>query len=97
MSGGSYNYLAIKANNQDLCLVPDDLQRMADRLAGLPYATKAATDTAKVIEHLKAAQSHAEKVADVWYAVEWWDSGDWGEDQVKEALAKYEGGEGAAS
>lgn len=90
ISGGSYNYLCDKAHCGEVVDIPADLSEMAERLAGLPYATKAAVDTAAVIEALRTAQEKARRLADVWHAIEWWDSGDWAEDQVMEVLAAYE-------
>lgn len=87
MSGGAYDYLCF---SDGVGLVPDALQRMADRLAGLPYAQKAAEDTAAVIELTRAAGGLAERLTDVWHAVEWRDSGDCGDDDMQTEIAKYE-------
>ena len=90
MSGGSYNYLCDKARWGEVVDIPADLDEMAERLAGLPYAAKAAADTAAVIETLRTAQEQAKELADVWHAIEWWDSNDWGEDQAAKVIAGYE-------
>lgn len=92
MSGGSYNYLCYQTD--DLTRHRSDLQQMAERLGGLDWATGAAAATRNVIRLLDQAEAAAEKLGDVWKAVEWWDSADWGEDQVREAVAAYQHGEG---
>lgn len=87
MSGGSYNYLCHKTD--DLSGRRGTVEEMAQRLEGLPYASEAAADTRRVLALLADAQAQAERLADVWHAVEWWDSSDYGEDDVRDAIAKY--------
>lgn len=95
MSGGSYNYLATTCRDDlgELLTRRADLQRMADRLAGLGYAKDAALETESLILVLRQIEIRVEarvaRLADVWRAVEWWDSGDYGEDAVRGALAEY--------
>lgn len=96
MSGGSYNYLCW--HHDGLAAQHDDVANMAYRLEGLGYAAEPAADTRRVLELLDQANKtvqEAEKVAarltDVWHAIEWWDSCDWGEDQAREAIAAYQG------
>ena len=89
MSGGSYDYLSL----HDLAGVFSrlyELQRMGDRLAGLGYARRAANDTRRLYEKIKELEREIAYLRPVWHAVEWWDSDDWGEDKVKEALRIYE-------
>lgn len=83
MSGGAYDYLYWKV--PELGGHRGQLEAMAERLEGLPYAADAAAATRRIL-----AAVNNEALANVWRAVEWWDSGDYGEDQVREALAKYE-------
>jgi hypothetical protein len=94
MSGGSYDYLCHK-DIEDLFNMDRQLQEMSDRLAGLGYADDAARETQEFILNLRQFRNRIEAAAKrlngVWYAVEWWDSGDYGEEQVKEALAEYRG------
>lgn len=87
MSGGSYNYLCYHSDS--LSEHRSDLESMAERIEGLAYAGQAAADTRRVLALLDEAQRLAGHLADVWRAVEWWDSGDYGEDQVVEEMAKY--------
>jgi hypothetical protein len=83
MSGGSYKYLYFQVS--ELGGNRGELESMAARLDGLPYAAQAAAATRRILEAISD-----EKLAAVWRAVEWWDSGDYGEDQVREAVAEYE-------
>lgn len=88
MSGGSYDYLCFKAD--DLSGRRGTVERMAQRLEGLPYASTAAADTRRILALLADAQAQAERLADIWRAVEWWDSGDYGDGgEVLVALAAY--------
>lgn len=99
MSGGSYNYLFMNRELEDLALSRlGDLIEMSDRLSGLderefPGATAAAARTNALLENLRIWRAHTsastDLLADVWQAVEWWDSGDYGADQVAAALAAY--------
>lgn len=94
MSGGSYNYLCGKSS-EDIIEAEGDLQRMSDRLAGLGYAPDAAKETEELILIIRQFRNRVDariyRLGKVWQAVEWWDSADWGEDSLKEALAKYRG------
>lgn len=96
MSGGSYNYLYASADDPEALVEHvSDIKAMAERLAGLPYARDAATETERIlalIERLHMqVKVRSEALEDVWHAVEWWDSGDYSEDAVRKALAKYRG------
>ena len=98
MSGGSYDYLY--ARFDDVIGELDQhthLIAMRDRLVGLGYAEDAARETDEVLLMLLQLQAllktrHA-RLAPVWRAVEWWDSCDSGEDEVKKALERYRNGE----
>jgi hypothetical protein len=95
MSGGSYNYLC---HTYDLAGLLDrhaDLEEMSERLAGLGYAQDAARETEELLVQLRQWRNRAEvrmeRLRDVWKAVEWWDSNDYSEDQVQDALKAYRG------
>jgi hypothetical protein len=92
MSGGSYNYLCYKDGHQILEAM-GDLEAMSARLAGLGYANDAAAETEDLLVLMRQALNRVgvrmRRLEKVWHAVEWWDSADYGEDQVKEALAEY--------
>src|SRR5215207_487543 len=95
MSGGSYDYLCYQGDLDELIGRKRTLREMADRLAGLGYAQDAAAETEELLVMLRQwevrAQVRAKRLQDVWKAIEWWDSCDWSEDRVKEALAEYRG------
>lgn len=99
MSGGSYNYLGSICYDDlaELLTKESDLRDMADRLAGLGYAEDAARETEELLVMLRQWKTRAEvrvrRLATVWHAVEWWDSHDWSEDQVRKALATYRANE----
>ncbi|MEI5032392.1 hypothetical protein RB201_04125 [Streptomyces sp. S1A(2023)] len=95
MSGGSYNYLCYVSDLEDINGKRHTLREMADRLAELGYAQDAAAETEELLVMLQQweirAQVRAKRLADVWKAIEWWDSCDSSEDAVKAALTKYRG------
>ena len=95
MSGGSYDYLYSK-DVEDLLHTQETIQNMADRLAGLGYASDAAKETQELLLTLRQFENRIsamkERLSDVWHSVEWWDSCDSGEDGVKNALEKYRAG-----
>jgi hypothetical protein len=95
VSGGSYNYLFAALDLEDLHNRRHDLEEMANRLAGLGYAQDAARETEELLVLFRQWESRAavriRRLADVWHAVEWWDSNDSSEDHVHKALAKYRG------
>lgn len=97
MSGGSYNYLCGALDLEDLLSKRHHLKEMADRLEGLselefPGAIAAGKLTRELLIKIELWESHASITAgllsDVWKSVEWWDSCDWGPDQVRSELDK---------
>ncbi len=92
MSGGSYDYLCHK-DAAEMLAMEEQLQRMADRLAGLGYASDAAKETQGLLLEIRQAKNRIETRADrlngIWRAIEWWDSHDSSEDDVKQALEEY--------
>ncbi|WP_330172964.1 hypothetical protein OG875_04795 [Streptomyces sp. NBC_01498] len=93
MSGGSYNYLAEHLPG-DLEARRGSIEAMRDRLAGLeadqvPGAAKAHRLTRYVLIHLDLAEMKAPELADIWHAVEWRDSNDWGDDTMREAFTEW--------
>ncbi|MFG1963104.1 hypothetical protein [Nonomuraea sp. NPDC049028] len=95
ISGGSYDYLCDIQDLDDLLGHRYNLKQMSARLAGLGWAEDAARETEELLVMLRQWQVRAEtritRLRDVWKAIEWWDSCDWSEDQVREALAAYRG------
>lgn len=93
MSGGSYNYLYAHPQG-DLEARRGSIEAMRNRLAGLeadrvPGAARAARLTRYVLIHLDLAEQKAQELADVWHAIEWWDSCDYGEEDVRKALTDW--------
>jgi hypothetical protein len=75
MSGGSYNYLRRRLEWD--CEAPSDLYDMASHLGETPEGDA----TREVIGMFDAIRKAAEgPLGEVWYAVEWHASGDWGPD-----------------
>lgn len=94
MSGGSYNYLCLKDADQ-IREREEELQWMADRLSELGYAQDAAQETMEVLLTIRAfetrMQARIDRLRGIWRAVEWWDSGDSGEDSLEHELKVYRG------
>lgn len=93
MSGGSFNYLCFK-DGLELVHHTDELDRMAAFLRRwCPEAEQAAMDTTEiadwVIAQAKAIEARVAEFQDLWHEVEWWQSGDCGEDRAREALARF--------
>ena len=80
MSGGSYNYLYLQGDNG---VEPWVLTAMADRLDRL--GEKEAAEITR--SFLPPSDDHP--IRQLWHAVEWRDSNDWGDDQLQEAINKY--------
>jgi hypothetical protein len=94
MSGGSYNYLA-EHQPGHLEARRGSIEAMRDRLTeleaeGVPGAARAARLTRYVLIHLDLAEQRAQELADVWHAVEWRDSSDWGDDTMRQVLAEWQ-------
>jgi hypothetical protein len=93
MSGGSYGYLCDTWELEQLTRRQGSLEAMAARLAGLGYAKDAAAETLELLLALRQFEINAmvriDRLKGVWKAVEWWDSNDYSEDQVREALEEY--------
>ena len=94
MSGGSFNYVSL-ADEYDLWEKSSDLQAMADFLSSLPGAEDAAAETEDLIRIMRQARVRVgvivKRMRPVWQSAEWWQSGDYIEDQFREALAEYRG------
>lgn len=93
MSGGSYNWLYEASDLEELQARRHDLEAMAARLSGLGYARDAACETEELLVLFRQWETRAavrvSRLADLWQAVERWDSNDSGEAAVKAALAAY--------
>lgn len=95
MSGGSFNYLCHTWDLDALIGKLGDLEDMSRALAAVGYAKDAARETEELLVILRQWEVQAgvrlDRLREVWKAMEWWQSCDYGEDQFKEALAEYRG------
>jgi hypothetical protein len=87
VSGGSFDYLCYQGL-QELAENIELLEEMAEVLEE-EGSTQAAKDTLKIIEQIKGLDV-PEPLRNVWRAVEWWKSCDWGKEQAMEVIAKYD-------
>jgi hypothetical protein len=92
MSGGSYNYFYwnLTLSYERVEGLIDMLARLEDLAPNHP-ATGATRDlvallTDEGVEH----SAKLDSLLELWHAVEWVDSGDWGENQLQEALETSE-------
>jgi hypothetical protein len=95
MSGGSFNYLCRTWDLSDVLGKIGDLEAMSSALAALGYAQDAARETEELLVILRQWQVQTDvrlkRLTPMWKAMEWWQSCDWGEDDLKDALAEYRG------
>jgi hypothetical protein len=89
MSGGSYNYLCTAYQVGKLEERREDIEAMHRRLTELGYHC-AAQATQDVLTQLDRLYTMADRLYDAWHAVEWRDSGDYGDDTLREAMAEWE-------
>lgn len=91
MSGGSFNYLCYAVDMGMLGERRGSIEEMAEALDAYdqPAAAKAAERTRAVLLALSAADELARQLTDVWHAVEWHHSCDWGEEDVIKVLQAY--------
>ena len=96
MSGGSYNYLCHRDAGDVLDgQGAEDLVAMRDALRGLGFLDAAGqTDAviATIAEARQLVELRMETLRDVWKAVEWHDSNDWGPERIDDAIAAYRRG-----
>ena len=93
MSGGSYNYLCYKEPEELMCKHSTDyLEEMSQLLLRLGY-DDIARDMQRLVEYCKTAYNRidvlSEQLNDVMHAIEWYESGDYGMDSLKEHLEDY--------
>ena len=93
MSGGSYNYLFTKEPYELLEYHNiERIEEMADRLMQSGYKD-VAKDMQRLAEYCKSAKLRigvlSEELSDVMQAIEWYVSGDSGEDGIKDAVEEY--------
>lgn len=88
MSGGSHNYLYLAYQVSGLYGRQDDIEFMSTRLKELGF-NELAEVSLVILKDMQVVYDHAEKLERVWKAVEWYDSGDWGLDDVEQAAKEY--------
>lgn len=93
MSGGSWNYLFCKDIDELMNGSSTELlQDMVDRLNSEGFKD-VAKDTQRLVEYIKSAsiriETLFETLSPVFKAVEWFDSGDWGEETLNNEILKY--------
>lgn len=90
MSGGSYDYLCF-ADADDVLGKIYNLRQMANRLDGL--CPEAAAETRALFDGPRSLYAELEarlaRLTDLWKAVEWRDSNDWGDQAVEDAIADF--------
>lgn len=96
MSGGSFNYASDATDLEDLLSKRFDLDQLRDRLYshhdGIEMDDVAAdldSLLAYVAQVNRRVVARLKRLQPVMHAVEWRDSGDWGPDRVRDAVAKY--------
>ena len=98
MSGGSYDYICYKEWD-DVIQAEEQVDRMILRLItlekkGYENAGKVARDTQVAMEEIKLAvkefRDRLHYLQPIWKAVEWRDSGDIGDDDLRDGLEQYE-------
>jgi hypothetical protein len=88
MSGGSFNYLYLK-DAGEMAGDIEQLERMIEALSDLGYADDVAQGAKELLDAYGLIEAKKEKLNDVFWAMEWWRSGDQGEDTVRKFIAKY--------
>lgn len=93
MSGGSWSYLYSKEIDELMQYSNIELlEEMADYLNQNGYKD-VAKDTRRLVEYIKSAKIRVETLFEtlspVFKAVEWFDSGDWGEETLNNEILKY--------
>lgn len=91
MSGGTYDYLCF-TGMPEIIERTGDMERIEERLSQLGEID-IAQDIHELVICCKKARYQIsamfDRLQDVFYAVEWYDSGDWNEEELKKELDKY--------
>lgn len=89
MSGGAYDYLYFRLQDIAKDGIVDDLHRAKERLIELGRPA-IASKVGDILAGIAALEEQASKLTDVLYALEWKDSGDWGDEQMNAEFDNYE-------
>ena len=91
MSGGSLNYLCYKSPEELFHYIAEMEEVEAELITR--NAMDIAKDVRRLIEYIKTAENRigvlSEQLNNVFHAVEWWQSGDIGDDSMLKALENY--------
>lgn len=91
MSGGSLNYLHLREPDE-LFEQLDDLEKVEKELVAQGHID-IAQDVRRLIEYILTAENRIRVLAgnlkEVFHAVEWWLSGDYGDACLQNAIEKY--------
>lgn len=93
MSGGSFNYLTYVSNLSELLEKWEELGRMAEALDEYG-ANDAAMVTREIIRRVDELEDYVQRILEagldeVWKAVEWHHSSDYGEEKVHTAIKEW--------
>jgi len=92
MSGGSYNYLYSKTAGELVEGYGLDLRPIAIRMTQLDILD-AAKETEELLTYINHVQividTRMAHLKDILHAVEWYDSGDYGDDSLKQAITEW--------
>lgn len=86
MSGGSFDYLCY-VDAEEIGRRLGAVEDMASALEDV--CPEAAAATREIADQVRGVQPKVDALKDLWHAVEWWHSGDYGRDQAEDAVAKY--------
>lgn len=84
MSGGSFDYLFVADSPQEAAQKSGALREMADALETEAPGHPVTKYTRELAD--RQSEEIPPDVREVWHAVEWRYSGDWGQDQLDKAL-----------
>lgn len=96
MSGGSFDYLCYKGELEEILTHRYELNKMIERLTELGYKD-AAKEAEKMLLTLDQFETRFEamweRLQNIFWAVEWMDSGDTGIEEVNKQIKKYRNGD----
>lgn len=90
MSGGSFNYLFLAWELDQLGEHREDIKRMGTVLEGFGLrGVRALEKTKQVLALMDQVDELAQQLSDVWHDVEWWQSHDYSRDQIEKVLDEF--------
>lgn len=97
MSGGAYGYVTQRID--EIGRIDNggaDWEQLCDRVADCGWMPDVAAEIAAITAVAESLTARLRKLGAVLEAVEWWDSNDYGEGQVRDALAEFRAAGGAS-